>query len=212
MPSSTSARRISVDVSSYELMGMALLFFPCNPLRKSSRPAASFLASCSERCCSFTPFLASKSFLASNMSDKSSSIPSISPPTPYITRVWASFRAKSSRCFLKRSCILFLVTGCVKLGFMFARRAAWSKLERVSTCGATWAEAAETSYEIMRSFFEVNFDLRPGLLAAFFALGTLGELQRLELESVPMEALPRLSTTSAMIALSKSRAFRFGAL
>ena len=38
----------------------------------------------------------------------------------------------------------------------------------------------------MRSSFEVKFDLRPDLLAAFFGLAALGELLLLELESVPI--------------------------
>ena len=64
----------------------------------------------------------------------------------------------------------------------------------------------------MRSSFEVNFDLRPDLLAAFYGLAALGELLQLELESVPMAALSRVSTTSAMITLPRSRVFLFRAL
>ena len=58
---------------------------------------------------------------------------------------------------------MFPVTLCAKFGFALAFRAAVSKRESVSPCGAICASEAKTSYAIIRYSVPLNLDLRPGL-------------------------------------------------
>ena len=84
-----------------------------------------------------TYFFASKYFMLPTCQTEALHAHQCFPHTPDMTRVFESFRAIPWRSFLKRSCRLFPVTACVKLGLLLAHFTACSKRERVSPCGAT---------------------------------------------------------------------------